>query len=104
MGYLIDPETIIVPRLPDLEPAQFWFVVRASGQEQRLRDWVASLNDPGTEEEPNPVYDPVDWAAASSKFDFAKIFERDEPFVDAARDALGITAEQFDDLWSYAAR
>ena len=103
MGYLRDPETIAVPRLPHLEPDQFWFVVRASGHETELREWVTSLNDPGTEEDPNPLYDPMAWAVASAKLDFAKFFERDHPLVEAARVALGMTGAELDDLWRYAA-
>lgn len=83
---------------PNLEPDQFWFVVRASGHEQELRDWVASLNDPGS-----PNHDPMAWAVASAKLDFAKFFERDHPLVEAARQALGMSVEQLDDLWKYAA-
>ncbi|KFL31488.1 hypothetical protein JP75_08090 [Devosia riboflavina] len=83
---------------PNLEPDQFWFVVRASGNEQELRDWVASLNDPE-----GPDYDPMAWAVASAKLDFAKFFERDHPLVEAAREALCITVDQLDDLWRFAA-
>lgn len=101
MGYLREPETISVPRLPNLEPDQFWFVVKATGHEQELRDWVASLNDPGTVGEPNPLYDPMTWAWASSKLDKSKFFERDHPLVEAAREVLGISAQQLDDLWIY---
>lgn len=82
---------------PDLEPDQFWFVVRASGYEQELRDWVASLNNP---ESPN--YDPMVWAAASAKLDFAKFFERDHPLIEAACLAIRITPSQLDDLWKFA--
>lgn len=98
MGYLREPETITVPRLPNLEPDRFWFVVRASGHEHELRGWVGSLNDPNS-----PNYDPMTWAAASAKLDFAKFFERDHPLVEAAREALGLPAVQLDDLWKYAA-
>ncbi|MBO9589053.1 hypothetical protein [Devosia sp.] len=83
---------------PNLEPDQFWFVVRVTGHEQELRDWVAGLNDPES-----PTYDPMAWAVASAKLDFAKFFERDHPLVEAAQQALGMTAQQLDDLWKYAA-
>lgn len=83
---------------PNLEPDQFWFVVRASGHEQELREWVASLNDPE-----GPNYDPMAWAVASAKLDFAKYFERDHPLVEAAREAIGLTVLQLDDLWKFAA-
>lgn len=88
---------------PNLEPDQFWFVVRAAGHEAELRAWVAAMNDPGTVEGPNPTYDPLMWAAASAKLDFAKFFERDHPLVDAARVALGMSETELDDLWRYAA-
>ncbi|MBN9333850.1 hypothetical protein [Devosia sp.] len=103
MGYLREPETITVPRLPNLEPDQFWFVVRLTGHEQELRDWAAALNNPGTEQEPNPLYDPVGWAWASSKLDSSKYFERDHPLVEAARQALGMSPELLDNLWAYGA-
>lgn len=78
---------------PNLEPDQFWFAVRLSGHEQDLLDWVESLKD-------NP--DPLLWAAASSKLEHAKFFERDHPFVEAAREAIGMTSQELDVLWSYA--
>jgi hypothetical protein len=101
--YLRDPESFVVPRLPNLEPDEFWFIVRASGYEQHLRDWVASLNDPGTEEAPNPLYNQMEWAQASAKFGFGKYFERDHPLIEAARHALGIEPEELDALWVYGA-
>lgn len=98
----LNPEKLAVlqrqSEFPNLEPDQFWFVVRASGHEQELRDWVASLNDGQS-----PNYDPMAWAVASAKLDFAKFFERDHPLVEAAREALGMTVEQLDDLWKFAA-
>lgn len=81
------------PRLAHLEPDQFWFVVRVSGHEDDLTAWLDSLRED----------DPVAWAAASSKLQFAKFFERDHPFVESAREALGIPSEQLDALWVYGA-
>lgn len=83
---------------PNLEPDQFWFVVRASGYEPDLMAWVASMNDP---ESPN--YSPVNWAAASAKLQFAKFFERDHEFVEAAREAIGMSAAELDALWQFGA-
>lgn len=77
---------------PNLEPDQFWFIVRASGYEPDLKAWVASLQDA----------DPVAWAAASAKLDFAGFFERDHPFVEAAREAIGMSILELDTLWGYA--
>ncbi|WEK05787.1 MAG: hypothetical protein P0Y65_05890 [Candidatus Devosia phytovorans] len=101
MSYLHAPDDL--PRLPHLEPDQFWFILRASGQEQQLLTWVANLNDPGAEEEPNPGYDPMEWAQVSAKLQFAKFFERDHPMVEGARQALGLSPEELDALWQYGA-
>lgn len=87
--YLREPNQV-----PHLEPDQFWFVVRLSGRENELLTWIDSLRD-----EENPQ----EWAAASSKLQFAKFFERDHPFVEAAREALGMTSEELDALWAYGA-
>lgn len=85
-------------QFPNLEPDQFWFVVRASGFEQTLTDWVAAMNDPQS-----PTYAPVSWAAASAKLQFAKFFERDHPFVEEARQAIGMTEAELDALWAFGA-
>lgn len=82
------------PRLPNLEPDQFWFVVRASGYEPELLAWVEAMKD-----EPSPA----NWAAASSKLDFGKFFERDHPFVEDARQAIGMSVQELDALWLYGA-
>lgn len=88
-------EAAIAERLsqyPNLEPDQFWFVVRASGFESDLKAWIANLKE----------IDPLAWAAASSKLEFAKFFERDHPFVEAAREAIGMSEAELDSLWQYA--
>lgn len=88
-------------QFPNLEPDEFWFIVRVTGHEQQLREWVANLNEPGTEAVPNPYYSIFEWAQASSKIDFGKHFERDHPFVEAARMALGLEPAELDSLWAY---
>jgi hypothetical protein len=93
----VDASVVRGPRLPHLEPDQFWFVVRVSGSPQPLFDWLADLNDPDS-----PEYDPVEWAYASAKLEYAKHFERDHPLVEVARLALGLTVEELDALWVYA--
>lgn len=97
--YLRNPHTA-----PHLEPDQFWFVVRASGYYQELLDWVDKHKHPTINDEENPDYDPVFWAGASSKLEYAKFFERDHPLVEAAREALGISPEELDDLWRFGAQ
>lgn len=84
-------------RLPNLEPDQFWFGLRVAGYEDDVRAWVASLNDPES-----PFFNPVEWASASAKLEFAKFFERDHPLVLAAQQAIGISEAELDALWLYA--
>jgi hypothetical protein len=98
MIYLRDPSAA-----PHLEPDQFWFVVRVSGHEDDLTAWLANLNDPGSEEAPNPDFNPVEWAQVSAKLQFAKFFERDHPMVEGARIALDLAPEELDALWQYGA-
>jgi hypothetical protein len=83
---------------PNLEPDQFWFVLRVSGFEPDLKAWVAAMNDPESQ-----TYDPVSWASASSKLEFAKFFERDHPFVEEARQAMGMAEAELDALWAFGA-
>lgn len=78
---------------PNLEPDQFWFIVRVSGYETALKDWMVSLAET----------DPVAWAAASSKLEYAKFFERDHPFVEMAAEAIEIDPVELDALWQYGA-
>lgn len=56
------------------------------------------MNDPES-----PDYDPVAWAAASAKLDYATFFERDHPLVEAARQHLGMSEMELDALWKFAA-
>lgn len=87
-AYAAPPETV-----PNLEPDQFWFVVRASGYEPELLAWVEAMKQS----------DPVNWAAASSKLQFAKFFERDHPFIEEARLAIGMSEAELDALWAFGA-
>lgn len=73
-------------------------MVRASGDEPDLLAWVVSMNN-----RESPSYNPVNWAAASAKLQFAKFFERDHEFVEAAREAIGMTALELDALWQFGA-
>jgi hypothetical protein len=88
------------PRMPDLEPDQFWFILRVAGYEHALLAWVDSLG-PGTVEEPNPDFDLMLWAAVTAKIEKAKFFERDHWMVEDARQALGISAVELDTLWLF---
>ena len=76
---------------PNLEPDQFWGVLRATGYEQPLRAWIAGIEDP------------VQRAFVSAKLEFAKYFERDHPLIEDAGLALGIAETELDDLWQYGA-
>lgn len=83
---------------PNLHPDQFWFGLRAAGYEDDVRAWVATLNDPES-----PDYDPVAWAWASSKLEFATFFERDHPLVESFRAAMDMPEAELDALWKFAA-
>lgn len=85
-------------QFPNLEPDAFWFVMRASGYEPALLAWVDAMNDVES-----PTYNPVAWAEASAKLQFARWFERDHPFIEAARVAIGMTVEELDALWAFGA-
>ena len=100
MIYLRDPTTIVVPRLPNLEPDRFWMALRFFGYEQSLRDWVSGLQ-PLDPESPSYAQDLAFWSAVSAKLEWAKYFERDHPMIDGARQALGITEQQLDDMWMW---
>jgi hypothetical protein len=76
---------------PNLEPDQFWGVLRATGYEQPLRDWIATIADP------------AERGFVSAKLEFAKFFERDHPLIEAAQMALGIADGELDALWRYGA-
>lgn len=95
MVYLRPPDAL--PRLPHLYPDQFWFGLRIAGYEEDVRSWLASLNDPES-----PSFNPVEWASASAKLEFATFFERDHPLVEAAREHLGISEAELDALWRFA--
>lgn len=77
--------------MPDLEPFQFWGAIRAIGEDENLRAWVA-----GTE-------DPVERAFLSATVDYTKWFEWNHPFIKAAQVALGIEDDELRDLWLWAA-
>lgn len=83
---------------PNLHPEQFWFGLRAAGYEDDVRAWVATLNDPES-----PDYDPVGWAWASSKLEFATFFERDDIIILILQENLNIPSREFDLLWKFAA-
>lgn len=102
MIYLRDPGAIAAPRLPNLEPDQFWMALRFFGYDQALRNWIDGLR-PTDPESPTYIEDHAFWSAVSSKVEFAKYFERDHAYVEAAREALGISAAQLDDMWLYGA-
>lgn len=100
-----DPSTIVTAEMkaaeaaaaarkaefPNLEPDQFWGVLRATGYEQPLRDWIAAIEDP------------IQRGFVSAKLEFAKYFERDHPLVEEARLALGVSELELDDLWKFGA-
>lgn len=77
-------------RLPDLQPYQFRAMLALSGHEADLTAWVAGLPDEAR-------------AIAQAKLDYSLSFRRDNDLVEQARQALGLTNEQLDALWTQAA-
>lgn len=63
-----------------------------------FRERGARLNDPSS-----PNHERMTWAAAPAKLDLARFFELDHPLVEAALVALGMTPEELDAPWEYAA-
>ncbi|GHA15049.1 hypothetical protein GCM10007989_07250 [Devosia pacifica] len=92
-----EPEPVPEPthNLTPLQPWQFWAMMRLTGQEQTVRDYIASLND---EESEN--YDPQSWAVASAIIDHSLEYRRDHPLVEDLRQLVGMTESQLDDLWN----
>lgn len=72
---------------PNLQPDQFWGVLRATGLEQGVRDWIETIEDPVTR------------GFVSAKLEFATFFERDHPLIEEARVALGMSGVELDALW-----
>lgn len=95
LGYSRVPKALDpnAPRLPNLYPDQFWFGLRAAGYEDDVRAWVEGLKE----------NDPVTWAWASAKLEFATFFERDDPVIEDLRIAVGMPEVELDALWAFAA-
>lgn len=70
-----------------LKPYQFWGAVRATGHEAALRAWVAAIEDP------------VQKGIASAMLDFSLEFRFDHPLMEPARLHLGLSPQEFQDLW-----
>lgn len=80
---LVTPASPYVP----LKPYQFWGAVRATDNEQRLKDWVATIADPAEQ------------GVASAMLEFSLEFRRDHPLMEAARVALEMSETELNDLW-----
>lgn len=76
--------------LPDLQPYQFWAMLEMSGYKDDLDAFVSAL-------------DGQDKIVARAKLDRALSFRRDNELVEAARAAIGISADDLDALWLQAA-
>ena len=68
-------------RMPTLSPIQFDIKLRKHGSLQTVRDFVAT----------NEVLDIA--------YNRATFFKRDDPLIETARIALGLTDEQVDEIW-----
>ncbi|KFL25001.1 hypothetical protein JP74_21805 [Devosia sp. 17-2-E-8] len=88
-------------QFPNLEPDRFWAAVKFFGFEADLLTWVAAIK-PTDPESPTYVLDLAFWSEAAAKLERAKYFERDHPMIEGARQALGITEQQLDNMWMWA--
>jgi hypothetical protein len=64
--------------------------MRATGHEAEVRAWIDTIEDP------------VSKAFVSAQLDFEAEYNRDDPIMEEARVAIGITGEQLDTLWTWA--
>lgn len=85
VGFLTPPS-----RLPDLLPYQFRAMLALSGNVAALNAYIDGLEDPAK-------------TIARAKLDYSLSFRRDNDLVEQARQALGLTNEQLDALWTQAA-
>lgn len=77
-------------RLPDLAPYQFRAMLTLSGKDAALSSFIAALPDPQK-------------TIAQAKLDYSLSFQRDNDLVMQAQQALALTDEQLDALWTQAA-
>lgn len=80
-----------VPTFVNLKPYQFWTAVRATGHESDLQGWVAQMSDP------------VARSYASSVLQYSLEFRYDHPLMAVALQVLGLSVEEFQTLWLWAA-
>lgn len=76
--------------VPDLLPYQFRAMLALSGKQAALDAYIASLPDPQK-------------TIAQAKLDYSLAFQRDNPLVLAAQQALGLSDAQLDAMWAQAA-
>jgi len=87
VGYTPPPPEPVNMLLVPLKPYQFWGVTRAYGFEQPIKDFVDAIPDS------------VQRGIASAMLEFSLEFRRDHPLIEQARQAIGMTDEQLDQLW-----
>lgn len=83
--------SVVEPQLNlnNLEPYQFWAMMKISGHEQDVHDLVASLPQP-------------DRAIGEAILQYSKHYERNHALVEQIRQGLGMTNEELDILWDQA--
>ena len=87
---VITPEPVEPDPLRPLAPYQFWGVLKASGYEQPIRDYVAA------------IVDVTERSIAEAMLEYSLEFRRDHPLIEAARVAINLTTEELDTLWTTA--
>lgn len=78
------------PSPPDLAPWQFRAMLRLSGKEADLLDFLDGLPEPAR-------------TVAKAKLEYTLVFHRDNDLVLAAQQALNLTEQELDGLWLQAA-
>lgn len=81
---------LTTPQMPELQPYQFFAMLEISGKKAALDAFIDALPAPQN-------------IVARTKLDKSLAFHRDNDLVLAAQQALGLTNDQLDALWTQAA-
>lgn len=90
-GNTIPPYVPPEPSLPDLAPYQFRAMLKLSGKQDDLYAFIEAMPEP-------------EKTVAQAKLEYSLVFKRDNDLVEAARQAMGLSPEELDDLWLQASQ
>lgn len=89
-GGVIDPYVVTPVTLPDLAPYQFRAMLKLSGKQDDLYAVLDAMPEPNR-------------TVAQSKLEYSLTFKRDNDLVLSAKQALGLTEAELDEMWIQAA-